>query len=117
MKFVKAGILTSTIFFFLMTFSMSAYSKTEGERQEELGKAIQEAALLNQQGSDKAGAAQERLGQVIQEMAQVSSQGTTEEGKLQEQLGRQIQDSAVLQYAQGLTQEKIGNTLLQIARS
>jgi len=116
MKFRMAGILTS-ILLFSIAFSMPAHSETEGGKQERLGRAIQEAALLNQQGSDEAGAAQERLGRVIQEMAQASSQTTTKNGALQEQLGRQIQDSAALQYAQGLSQEKLGDTILQMARS
>lgn len=117
MKLRKAGVVTSLIFLFLTAVSAPAYSETEGERQEKLGEAIQQAALLNQQRSAEAGTAQEKLGQAILEMAQASSQATEAHGELQEQLGRQIQDSAVLKYAQGLTQERMGETLMQMARS
>lgn len=117
MRLRRAGILISVVLFFLTAFSILVYSETEGERQEKLGKAIQQAAVLNQQQRVEAGAAQERLGRAIQETAQASSQATVREGALQEQLGRQIQDSAVLQYAEGRLQERMGETLLQMARS
>ena len=95
---------------------MPAHSETEGIKQEELGRAIQQAALLKQHGSST-GSAQEKLGKAIQEAALVSNRVTAQNSELQEQLGRQIQDAAVLQYAQGRTQERIGETLLQMARS
>jgi hypothetical protein len=117
MRLRKAGIVTSLIFLFLTAVSVPAYSETEGERQEKLGEAIQQTALLNQQRSAEAGAAQEKLGRAIQETAQASRQATEGHGELQEQLGRQIQDSAVLKYAQGLTQERMGEILVQMARS
>lgn len=98
-----------------MVFSVPAHPATEGEKQETLGRAIQEAALLSQHRSTEAGFTQERLGQAIQEAASIGL--TAEEGVLQEELGRQIQDAAVLRYAQGQTQERIGDTLLQMARS
>jgi hypothetical protein len=116
MKLIKTSFIISAVFL-LVAFSVPAHSEAKGEQQEKLGKAIQEAALLNQQGSDEAGAAQERLGQAIQEVAQASRQTAAEEGLFQEQLGRQIRDAAVLKYAQGQTQERLGNTLLQMARS
>lgn len=115
MKLRKIGYLIPVIFLFLMVFSVPAHSATEGEKQETLGKAIQEAALLSQHRSTEAGFAQERLGQAIQGAASIGL--TAEEGVLQEELGRQIQDAAVLRYAQGQTQERIGDTLLQMARS
>lgn len=115
MKLRKIGYLISVIFLFLMVFSVPAHPATEGEKQEALGRAIQEAALLSQHRSAGAGFAQEKLGQAIQEAA--STGLTAKEGALQEELGRQIQDAAVLRYAQGQAQERIGETLLQMARS
>lgn len=100
-----------------MIFSIPAHPAMEGEKQEALGKAIQEAARLDQHRSPEAGFAQERLGRAIQEAAQTETGLTGQEGALQEALGRQIQDAAVLQYAQGRTQERIGETLLQMAKS
>lgn len=116
MRLRRAGILISGVFF-LTAFSMPVYSETEGEGQEKLGEAIQQAAVLNQQKSLEAGAAQERLGRAIQETAQAPSGVTIRDGALQEQLGRHIQDLAVLQFAEGRLQERMGETLLQMARS
>lgn len=104
-------------FLILIGFSIPAHSETEGVKQEELGKAILQSALLKQQESGDIGAVQERLGKAIQEAARSSSRMTVQDGTLQERLGHEIQDAAVLQYAQGRTQERMGETLLQMAKS
>lgn len=98
---------------FLTAFSAPAHSQT----QEQLGKAIQEAAVLSQQHDSDRGLAQERLGRAIQETAQTSGRVASKDGKFQEQLGKEIQESAIYQYAHGLTQEKMGGTIVQMARS
>ncbi|MBI3804912.1 MAG: hypothetical protein HY282_14245 [Nitrospirae bacterium] len=100
---------------FLMAFSTLAHSQT----QEQLGQAIQQAAVLNQQHNSEIGAAQEQLGQVILETAQHSILSNSTDGRFQEQLGHEIQDAATFQYAHGLIQERMGNTIVQmeIARS
>lgn len=116
MKSTGIKIITALSVLFLLGFSLSAHSETDGVKQEKLGRAIQQAALVGQQAGDM-GAAQEMLGQAIQQTTQVSSRITAQDGKLQEQLGQQIRDAAVLQYAQGRTQEKIAGILLQMAKS
>lgn len=117
MKSTRKRIVIALSFLITIGFSIPAHSEAEGSKQEALGKAIQESAVLKQQESLDQGGAQERLGQVIQEAAQSSHKLTAQDGKFQEQLGRQIQDAAVLQYAQGRTQEKIAQTILQMVTS
>src|SRR5579884_3414286 len=107
MKSIGLKLITVFSFLILIGLSTPAHSETKGE-QAELGKAIQQAAVLKQEGANVSGA-QEMLGRAIQQTAQSA--------QLQEQLGKQIQEAAALQYAEGRAQETIAGTLLHMARS
>ena len=108
MKSIGLKLITVFSFLILIGLSTPAHSETNGEQQAELGKAIQQAAVLKQEGAN-VGGAQEMLGRAIQQASQSA--------QLQEQLGKQIQEAAALQYAEGRAQENIAGTLLHMARS
>ncbi len=111
MKFLY---LIGGLLFILMT-SM-AFADPQGEAQELLGKAIQDAAQVQSiQGSDK-GMVQEKLGLAIQHATATSTTKDLAIVKDQEHLGRLIRDSASLSYAHGAIQQEMGKTIVGLSR-
>lgn len=97
-------------------FAPLVFSDETGNAQEQLGKAIQEAASMSMAENPEMGPSQEKVGAAIRDSAQISLKTQGEDGAFQSRLGRAVRDSAFLAYAQGLVQEEIGQTIVE-ARS
>ncbi len=102
--------------FFILMASTSVSADSQGEAQELLGKAIQDAAQVNFTRNSDEGMSQEQLGLAIQHAAVTLIGKDLTVVKDQEHLGRLIRDSASLSYAHGALQQEMGKTIVGLSQ-